>query len=362
MQRSGAGGKPGKERRTAKSKACKAPIAGVSVTSLQEQVAALTRELKEAQEQQSATGDVLKVISSSFGQLEPVFDAMLLNAVRLCEASYGAMWLREGGGFRNAAFHGALPEAYTGQWRRGMVTPAGVDAPMDRIARSRKPVHVGDLRIDRSYLDGHPLLVTAVDVGGIRTYLGVPMLKADELVGVIAIYRTEVRPFTDKQIDLLANFADQAVIAIENTRLLKELRQRTDDLSEALEQQTATSEVLKVISSSPGELRPVFETILENATRICEAKFANLFLYETNSFRIAAQLNAPPAYAERWRRQPTLTVSDNPQNPLTRLVASKNVVAITDLMAEQGYIDRDPRFVALVEFCWCSESPRGPHA
>ena len=117
--------KAGERARTAKSKACKAPIAGVSVTSLQEQVAALTRELKEAQEQQSATGDVLKVISGSFGQLEPVFDAMLLNAVRLCEASYGAMWLREGGGFRNAAFHGALPEAYTGQWRRGMVTPAG---------------------------------------------------------------------------------------------------------------------------------------------------------------------------------------------------------------------------------------------
>jgi GAF domain-containing protein len=123
----------------------------------------------------------------------------------------------------------------------------------------------------------------------------------------------------------------------------------TRERNEALEQLAAASEVLEVISSSPGELQPVFETILENATRICEAKFANLFLYETNSFRIAAQLNAPPAYAERWRRQPTLTVSDNPQNPLTRLVASKKVVAITDLMAEQGYIDRDPRFVALVE-------------
>ena len=123
----------------------------------------------------------------------------------------------------------------------------------------------------------------------------------------------------------------------------------TRERDEALERLAAASKVLEVVSSSPGELQPVFETILENATRICEAKFANLFLYETNSFRIAAQLNAPPAYAERWRRQPTLTVSDNPQNPLTRLVASKNVVAIPDLMAEQGYIDRDPRFVALVE-------------
>ncbi|MFZ0400870.1 MAG: GAF domain-containing protein, partial [Pseudolabrys sp.] len=123
----------------------------------------------------------------------------------------------------------------------------------------------------------------------------------------------------------------------------------TRERDEALERLAAASEVLEVVSSSLGELQPVFETVLENATRICEAKFANLFLYETNSFRIAAQLNAPPAYAERWRRQPTLTVSDNPQNPLTRLVASKRVVAITDLMAEQGYIDRDPRFVALVE-------------
>ena len=123
----------------------------------------------------------------------------------------------------------------------------------------------------------------------------------------------------------------------------------TRERDEALERLAAASKVLEVVSSSPGELQPVFETILENATRICEAKFANLFLYETNSFRIAAQLNAPRAYAERWRRQPTLTVSDNPQNPLTRLVASKNVVAIPDLMAEQGYIDRDPRFVALVE-------------
>ena len=124
----------------------------------------------------------------------------------------------------------------------------------------------------------------------------------------------------------------------------------TRERDEALDRLAAASEVLEVVSSSLGELQPVFETVLENATRICEAKFANLFLYETNSFRIAAQLNAPPAYAERWRRQPTLTVSDNPQNPLTRLVASKRVVAITDLMAEQGYIDRDPRFVALVEF------------
>jgi GAF domain-containing protein len=121
------------------------------------------------------------------------------------------------------------------------------------------------------------------------------------------------------------------------------------ELKESLEQQTATSEVLKVISSSPSELKPVFEAILENATRICEAKFGNLFLYADNSFRIAAQKNAPPAYAERWRQRPVLVVGDNPHNPLDRLAASKSVIDMPDLMAEQGYIERDPRFVALVE-------------
>jgi adenylate cyclase len=123
----------------------------------------------------------------------------------------------------------------------------------------------------------------------------------------------------------------------------------TRELKESREEQTATSEVLKIISSSPGELKPVFDAILENATRICEAKFGNLFLYADNSFRIAAQKNAPPAYAERWRQRPILVVGDNPHNPLDRLAASKSVVDMPDLMAEQGYIERDPRFVALVE-------------
>ena len=179
--------------------------------------------------------------------------------------------------------------------------------------------------------------------------LSVPMLKGDDLVGTITIFRLEIKPFTDKQVALVETFADQAVIAIENTRLLNELRQRTDDLTESLEQQTATSEVLKVISSSPSELKSVFEAILENATHICEAKFGNLFLYADNSFRIAAQKNAPPAYAERWRQRPAIVVGDNPHNPLDRLAASKSVIDIPDLMAETGYIERDPRFVALVE-------------
>src|SRR5437763_6652898 len=161
--------------------------------------------------------------------------------------------------------------------------------------------------------------------------------------------RHEIRPFTSPQIELVTTFADQAVIAIENVRLFDEVQARTHALTESLEQQTATSEVLQVISTSPGELQPVFETMLANAMRLCEAKFANLFLYEKDSFRIVAQQNAPCAYAERWRRNPVLVVDDNPRNPLARLAATRGVVDIVDLMAEQGYVERDPRFVALVE-------------
>ena len=166
----------------------------------------------------------------------------------------------------------------------------------------------------------------AAIIGGISTMLGVPLLREGSPIGVMVLQRRTPLPFTDKQIELVTTFADQAVIAIENVRLFDEVQARTRDLSKSLEQQTATSEVLKVISSSPGELKPVFEAILESATRICEAKFGNLFLYADNSFRIAAQKNAPSAYAERWRQRPVIVVGDNPHNPLDRLAASKRVM------------------------------------
>ena len=270
---------------------------GSAAAGLNKNVALLTRERDEALEQQTATAEILRVISSSPGDLQPVFETILQNATRICEATYGAMWLREGDGFRNAAFHGVLPNAYTGQWRSGMVIPPGPDAPLARVAQSRKPVHVADLRKDRAYLDGHALTVTAVDVAGVRTAVFVPMLKNNELIGVISIYRQEVRPFSDKQIASVTNFAAQAVIAIENTRLLNELRK-------SLQQQTATADVLRVISTSPGELQPVFQAMLENAVRICDAKFGNIHRWDGDASALVATHSTPSAYAEIRKRYP----------------------------------------------------------
>jgi GAF domain-containing protein len=291
----------------------------------------LLNELRESLAQQTATSEVLGVISSSPGELEPVFAAMMANATRLCEASYGAMWLREGDAFRSAALHGPLPPAYVEQWCSGTLVRAHPDAPMMRVAQTRQPVQVPDMRESRAYLDRDPLPVSAVEVAGIRTMLCVPMFKDDDLVGVITIYRKEVRPFSDKQIALVENFAKQAVIAIENTRLLNELR-------ESLEQQTATSDVLKVISSSPGELEPVFNTMLENATRICEAKFGNLWLRDGDSFRIAATHGAPPAYREFLQNEPV--VVPEAESAMGRIASTRQVIQIDDISKAPTYGSR----------------------
>jgi signal transduction histidine kinase/CheY-like chemotaxis protein len=298
--------------------------------------------LQEALEQQTATAEVLRVISSSSGELQPVFKAMLANATRLCQASYGAMWLREGDAFRAAAFHGDLPAAYTEQFG-ALFRPSAQEA-LARVARTRKPVHVGDVRKYRAYLDRTPLAVAGVEVAGIRTVVAVPMLRHNELVGAIAVYRRETRPFSDQQIALLTHFASQAVIAIENTRLLNELRQRTADLSEALEQQTATSHVLRVISSSPGELAPVFEAILENATRLCEAKFGTLYLGDGDGFRAVAMHNAPPAYAQARAG----VVHPHRDSSVWRAANTKQIVQVVDVTRLPGYLAGDPFLITAV--------------
>jgi two-component system NtrC family sensor kinase len=245
------------------------------------------REVSEALEQQTATSEVLQVISSSPGDLQPVFDAMLANATKLCEASYGAMWLWDGNDMRTAALHGALPEAFLERWRSGVVFQPSPNIPGIRAMTERKPIQVADLREEPAYLAGDPLPVDSVEVAGIRTLVCVPMFKDDEPIGNITIYRREVRPFSEKQVELLSNFAAQAVIAIENTRLLNELRERTDDLSEALERQMATSEVLSVVASSPGDVDRVLQTIVETAQRLFHGSTAAVTRIENGVFQRA---------------------------------------------------------------------------
>ena len=297
-----------------------------------DEVRTRTRELSESLEQQTATSEVLKVISSFPGELESVFQAMLANATRICEAKFGFLWLSEGDGFRTVATHG-VPSALAEERHYEGVIRFGPDVPLGRLAFTKQLVHVADIRDEPGYAKGFRPFVRLADIGGARTLVVVPMLKDNELVGAITIYRQEVRPFSNKQIELLTNFAAQAVIAIENTRLLNELRQRTDDLSESLDQQTATSEVLKVISSSPGELERVFNAMLENAVRICAAKFGSLVFFEGDAYRRAALYNAPAALLEQQAKNPVRPLSASPF--LTRMARTKEAVQVTDMLVEQ---------------------------
>jgi GAF domain-containing protein len=242
-----------------------------------------TTDLSESLKQQTATSEVLSVISSSPGELQPVFNTMLENALRVCEAKFGLLFRFDGTRFHPAAEVGTPPEYAEFTKRRGAFTPVP-GGRLDQVMRLKQVSYSADHAADA--IPG-----PAARLGGARSAVCVPMLKDEELIGAFVIYRLEVRPFTDKQIALLQNFAAQAVIAIENTRLLNELRQ-------SLEQQTATADVLRVISSSPGELEPVFQAMLENATRLCEAKFGVLSLSEGDALRVVAMHNVPPAYAE----------------------------------------------------------------
>jgi GAF domain-containing protein len=319
-------------------------VIAIENTRLLNELRQRTTDLTESLEQQTATSEVLKVISSSPGELEPVFNALLANAIRICEATFGNLLLFEGSAFRAVAVQGK--ESYKDYVQRNPLIDLRENpgVPLDRIATTKQVVHVPDLRTDQSYTLKRDPIVRLVEVGGIRTLVGVPMLKEGELIGSINLYRQEVRPFTDKQIELVQNFAAQAVIAIENARLLNELRQRTDDLSESLERQTATSEVLKVISSSQGDLQPVFDAILANATDLCGASFASLRLSEGDQFRTVSLYNAPAALVEHWRSTPL--VRPHPESAFGRAALTKQVIQIDDVRESPAYNKRDPISVA----------------
>jgi GAF domain-containing protein len=300
-------------------------------------IARLTQELNEAAEQQKATSEVLRVISNSSGDLQPAFAALLANAVRVCDADNGAINRWDGEALHLMVTHN-LPPAYAELRKRA---PYRLDqhSISGRMLATRAPVQIADLASDRSYVERNPPTVAAVEMVGVRTTLAVPMFKDNELVGSFTVGRTQVRPFTDKQVELAQSFATKAVIAIDNARLLHELR-------ESLQYQTATAKVLQVISSS-SDLQLVFDTVLENARRLCDAEFGNIYRWDGEALHLIAWQNTPPAFAEYRRRGP---FRPSATSLIGRMVKSRQVTHVTDAAANVDYTERrDPSLVAAVE-------------
>ncbi|MFZ1196041.1 MAG: GAF domain-containing protein, partial [Pseudolabrys sp.] len=258
--------------------------------------ARLLNELRESLQQQTATADVLKVISRSTFDLQTVLDTLVESAARLCRADRSTIRLVKDNLYHEAAMYGHSQQHKERMFREPL--KPGQGSIVGRVAQAGKSVHVID-----GQADPDPELANRCRSGNVRTTLGVPLLREGTPIGVLLLQRGIVQPFTDKEIELAETFADQAVIAIENVRLFDEVQARTRDLSESLEQQTATSEVLKVISSSPGELEPVFQTILSNATRLCEAKFGTLYRYDGGAFYPVTFHQVPSSFADFLRQR-----------------------------------------------------------
>ena len=310
-----------------------------------EEVQQRTRELSVSLEQQTATSEVLSAISTSPGKLQPVFEVLLENATRICEARFGNLVLYENKAFQMAAMYGAPPAFAEKRGREPVIQP-GPKNPLARVAETRRLLHIADLRADVAYVDGDMPTRAFVELAGTRTIVVVPMLKDNELIGAIGIYRQEVRPFTDKQIELLNNFAAQAVIAIENTRLLNELRQRTDDLTESLEQQTATAEILQTINRSPGDVAPVFDAMVESAMHFCQADYGHVYSYDGEFFHLIAA-HGEPRYLD-WIKQ---TGPRLPENSLTleRVISGAPFVHIADIAEDDTYRSGNPRARTIVD-------------
>src|SRR5215208_4706675 len=296
------------------------------IADLQRQLAASNAERDEALEQQTATAEVLQVINSSPGDLAPVFDAMLEKAMRLCEAAFGVLWTTDGKTFSAAGLRGVPPDY--AEFVQGRSRKPEPETALGRLIGGEPFVHVPDVTT-RDISD--EVVRKLVDLGGVRTLVAVPLRNDRVLLGAFVIYRQEVRPFADKQIVLLQNFAAQAVIAMENARLINKTR-------EALEQQTATAEVLQVINASPGNLQPVFDALLEKAMYLCEAAFGSLLRFDGEFFRRAAIRNFPPPLAERDQPIPPF-----PGSALERLTRGEPFAMIEDITVDQITRSGDPR-------------------
>ena len=318
-------------------------IIAIENTRLFDEVQAKTRDLEESLRQQTATADVLKIISRSAFDLQRVLSTLTESAARLCDADYSWLFQRDGEFFRFVASFGESPEVHAQlrSYFQPLRVPVDRSSVTGRTALEGRVIHIPDVLADPEYTWSE-----AQKIGGYRAALGAPLLREGNVVGVFFVANKLPQPFTAKQIELVTTFADQAVIAIENARLFDEVQAKTRDLTESLQQQTATAEVLKVISSSSGDLKPVFDSILANATQICDARFGILFLSEGDVVRVVATHGVTAEYAEARRREPIIVPGEG--TTLQLASSTRRPVQIADIRAEPAYLN-DPRRFAILD-------------